>query len=116
MPTSHTWDGRVEQKFVVEYTLNDTTSAETLLSEDHFVHFFPTDTLTSFPRHIVFVIDISGSMGGIAKIFLIRLGLVKLGKVRHVIQDYLEWKRTMKSLPFSIFKVIGFNFYDINMV
>jgi len=25
-------------------------------------------------------------------------------------QDYLEWKRTMKSLPFSIFKAIGLNF------
>jgi len=28
----------------------------------------------------------------------------------HGIQDNLEWKRTMKSLPFSIFKAIGLNF------
>ncbi len=28
----------------------------------------------------------------------------------HGIQDNLEWKRTMKSLPFSIFKDIGLNF------
>ena len=28
----------------------------------------------------------------------------------HGIQDYLEWKRTMKSMPFSIFKAIGLNF------
>jgi hypothetical protein len=26
------------------------------------------------------------------------------------IQDNLEWKRTMKSLPFSIFEAIGLNF------
>jgi hypothetical protein len=28
----------------------------------------------------------------------------------HGIQDNLEWKRTMKRLPFSIFKAIGLNF------
>ena len=30
--------------------------------------------------------------------------------LKHGIQDNLEWKRTMKSLPFSIFKAIGLNF------
>ncbi len=35
---------------------------------------------------------------------------MKESLIRHGIQDYLEWKRTMKSLPFSIFKVIGLNF------
>ncbi len=31
-------------------------------------------------------------------------------RLKHGIQDYLEWKRTMKSLPFSIFKVTELNF------
>jgi hypothetical protein len=34
----------------------------------------------------------------------------KIDRTKHGIQDYLEWKRTMKSLPFSIFKVTGLNF------
>ncbi len=42
---------------------------------------------------------------------------LKFWMPNHGIQDYLEWKRTMKSLPFSIFKVTGLNFlwhqYDI---
>ncbi len=33
-----------------------------------------------------------------------------LRMMSHGIQDNLEWKRTMKSLPFSIFKAIGLNF------
>ncbi len=33
-----------------------------------------------------------------------------LSFLEHGIQDNLEWKRTMKSLPFSIFKAIGLNF------
>ena len=36
--------------------------------------------------------------------------LTKFPKITHGIQDNLEWKRTMKSLPFSIFKAIGLNF------
>ncbi len=39
----------------------------------------------------------------------VRLRVLKLLYI-HGIQDNLEWKRTMKSLPFSIFKAIGLNF------
>jgi hypothetical protein len=35
---------------------------------------------------------------------------VKQALFRHGIQDNLEWKQTMKSLPFSIFKATGLNF------
>jgi hypothetical protein len=64
-PTTATWNGRLQQKFVVQYRMNDPSAAELLWSDDHFVYFYPTEILTIFPRHIVFVIDVSGSMGGI---------------------------------------------------
>ncbi len=68
-----TWDGRIRQNFAVTYTLENPILEETIMSDDYFVHFFPTEALTNFPRHIIFVIDVSGSMQGMTKITLLRL-------------------------------------------
>jgi hypothetical protein len=38
------------------------------------------------------------------------VSLLNQSKISHGIQDNLEWKRTMKSLPSSIFKAIELNF------
>ncbi len=65
-PSALTWESQIQQKFGIQYSLNDKTSSETLFSNNYFVHFFPTKNVTAFPsRHIVFVIDISGSMYGL---------------------------------------------------
>ena len=44
--------------------LEKPSEEHTVFSDDYFVHFFPTETLTNFPKHIVFVVDVSGSMSG----------------------------------------------------
>lgn len=35
-----------------------------MLQDGYFVHFFAPDNLEPLPKHIVFVLDTSGSMGG----------------------------------------------------
>jgi hypothetical protein len=58
-----TWDGRIEKQFAIQYMLNGSRSETTLFSNDYFVHFLPDhkDTISVIPRHLVFVIDTSGS-------------------------------------------------------
>ena len=57
--------GRAYQQFSFAYTLQNAAEAETVLSPNNFLHFYSTDSLITYPKHIVFVIDVSGSMSGL---------------------------------------------------
>ncbi len=57
-------DGQIYQTFGVMFTLLNTSKEEVIVSGDHFAIFFPSESLTSFPKHAVFVIDV-GSMDGL---------------------------------------------------
>jgi hypothetical protein len=60
-----TTDGRIDQHFSVDYTFDDENSTNELQT-DHsfFAYFLSAESLTTFPKHIVCVIDVSGSMKG----------------------------------------------------
>ncbi|XP_021949887.1 inter-alpha-trypsin inhibitor heavy chain H3 isoform X1 [Folsomia candida] len=50
--------------FVVQYDINRTSTGEILLMEGYFVHFFSPESLPPLRKHVIFVLDISGSMYG----------------------------------------------------
>ncbi|KAJ3655071.1 hypothetical protein Zmor_014214 [Zophobas morio] len=52
-------------QFVVQYDVErDPQGGEVLVKDGYFVHFFAPSELEPLPKHIVFVLDHSGSMGG----------------------------------------------------
>ncbi|XP_026466177.1 inter-alpha-trypsin inhibitor heavy chain H4-like isoform X2 [Ctenocephalides felis] len=52
-------------QFVVQYDVErDPAGGEVLVYDGYFVHFFAPDDLKSLPKHVVFVLDTSGSMHG----------------------------------------------------
>ncbi|KPP75020.1 inter-alpha-trypsin inhibitor heavy chain H2-like [Scleropages formosus] len=56
----------VDGIFTVRYDVHrDNSAGELQVSDGHFVHFFAPNNLSSMPKNIVFVIDVSGSMWGI---------------------------------------------------
>jgi len=58
-------DGMVGQ-FIVQYDVDRHTQGnEIQVLDGYFVHFFAPDELEVMPRHVVFVLDLSGSMRGV---------------------------------------------------
>ncbi|KAJ8930553.1 hypothetical protein NQ314_016634, partial [Rhamnusium bicolor] len=52
-------------QFVVQYDVErDPLDGEVLLRDGYFVHFFAPNDLDPLPKHVVFALDTSGSMGG----------------------------------------------------
>ncbi|XP_018575267.1 inter-alpha-trypsin inhibitor heavy chain H4-like isoform X2 [Anoplophora glabripennis] len=52
-------------QFVVQYDVErEPLNGEILLQDGYFVHFFAPNDLNPLPKHVVFVLDTSGSMGG----------------------------------------------------
>ncbi|KAJ8924359.1 hypothetical protein NQ315_007155 [Exocentrus adspersus] len=59
------FDGFAGQ-FVVQYDIDrDPQGGETLYQDGFFINFFAPPNLEPIPKHIVFVLDTSGSMGGV---------------------------------------------------
>ncbi|GLG93780.1 Uncharacterized protein GBIM_01130, partial [Gryllus bimaculatus] len=57
-------EGLVGQ-LVVQYDVErDPQGGEVLLDQGYFVHFFAPDELPPLPKHVIFVLDVSGSMEG----------------------------------------------------
>ena len=53
-------------QFIVQYDvdLSSTGGNEIQVLDGYFVHYFAPENLQTLPRHIIFVVDISGSMSG----------------------------------------------------
>jgi uncharacterized protein YegL len=58
-------DGRIYETFNLCYKLNGTQMDDIIISNEYFIYFFPSETLSAFPKYIVFIIDVSGSMSGL---------------------------------------------------
>lgn len=53
-------------QFVVQYDVErDPQGGEVLVKDGYFVHFFAPSDLPALPKHVIFVLDTSGSMEGI---------------------------------------------------
>ena len=57
-------NGKAVQSFQMVYTMKGSNQADTILSREYFAHFFPNKIFAVSPRHVIFVIDVSGSMWG----------------------------------------------------
>jgi len=58
-------DQGVSGKFVVRYDVDrDGQESEVQVIDGYFVHYFVPENLPTLPKHVVFVLDISGSMRG----------------------------------------------------
>ena len=53
-------------QFIVQYDvdLSSTGGNEIQVLDGYFVHYFAPENLQTLPRHIIFVVDVSGSMSG----------------------------------------------------
>ncbi|XP_023954995.2 inter-alpha-trypsin inhibitor heavy chain H4 isoform X2 [Bicyclus anynana] len=51
-------------QFVVQYDVEQPKNGEILVNDGYFVHFFAPSSLQPLSKHVVFVLDISGSMYG----------------------------------------------------
>lgn len=54
--------GRIVKEFDVYYGLSDPEEPNTIIGQDYFSHFFLPEALLTYPKHVVFVLDVSGSM------------------------------------------------------
>ena len=56
----------MEGQFIVQYDvdLSSTGGNEIQVLDGYFVHYFAPEDLQTLPRHVVFVVDVSGSMSG----------------------------------------------------
>lgn len=56
--------GNIPKRIVLQYDIEHNKEAgQVLLWDGHFVHFF-SPTISVKPKHIIFVLDVSGSMRG----------------------------------------------------
>ena len=53
-------------QFIVQYDvdLSSTRGNEIQVLDGYFVHYFAPENLQTLPRHVIFVVDVSGSMSG----------------------------------------------------
>ena len=53
-------------QFIVQYDvdLSSTGGNEIQVLDGYFVHYFAPENLQTLPRHVIFVVDVSGSMSG----------------------------------------------------
>ena len=58
-------DGGIQGEFIVEYDVDRKDHENDVqVLDGYFVHFFAPESLSTLPKHVVFVLDISGSMLG----------------------------------------------------
>jgi len=58
-------DGGIQGQFIVEYDVDRKDHENDVqVLDGYFVHFFAPESLSTLPKHVVFVLDISGSMLG----------------------------------------------------
>ncbi len=57
-------DGRIYQNFSIQYAFKDKSTYQLVSDKSYFAYFFGPDLLTTFPKSIALVIDVSGSMRG----------------------------------------------------
>ncbi|XP_075236653.1 inter-alpha-trypsin inhibitor heavy chain H3-like isoform X2 [Lycorma delicatula] len=68
----------LQGQFVVEYDVDRAKSSQILLDEGYFVHFFtPDSSAPSLSKHVIFILDISGSMHG-RKIEQLKEAMIKI--------------------------------------
>ncbi|XP_077295080.1 inter-alpha-trypsin inhibitor heavy chain H4-like isoform X11 [Arctopsyche grandis] len=63
-PIKEPADSGVSGQFVVQYDVNRNVNGEVLVNDGYFVHFFAPDDLKPLSKHVIFVLDVSGSMAG----------------------------------------------------
>ncbi|XP_049952101.1 inter-alpha-trypsin inhibitor heavy chain H4-like [Schistocerca serialis cubense] len=85
----------ISGQLVVRYDVDrDASPSQILVSEDgYFVHFYAPPGLPPLPKHVVFVLDVSGSMHG-RKIEQLKTGM-------HTILDELNEGDVFSLIPFS---------------
>ncbi|XP_049857617.1 inter-alpha-trypsin inhibitor heavy chain H4-like isoform X2 [Schistocerca gregaria] len=85
----------VSGQLVVRYDVDrDASPSQILVSEDgYFVHFYAPPGLPPLPKHVVFVLDVSGSMRG--------RKLEQLKTAMHTILDELNAGDVFSLIPFS---------------
>ena len=55
----------LQGEFIVEYDVDRAAAKDDIqIIDGYFVHFFAPDTLPTLPKHVIFVLDVSGSMYG----------------------------------------------------
>ena len=54
----------IEEDFIVKYDVERKHNNEVQVIDGHFVHFFAPENLEVLPKHVIFVLDVSGSMTG----------------------------------------------------
>ncbi|XP_061167598.1 inter-alpha-trypsin inhibitor heavy chain H3-like [Saccostrea echinata] len=80
--------------FVISYDVNHQDDGGIVLVHNgYFVHYFSPSGLETLPKNIIFVIDISGSMGGFK--------IAKVGEVMHIILGKLRKKDYFNILLFD---------------
>ena len=57
--------GKSYHNLTMIYSVDDSNEEQLVLTNDHFAYFFPTKILTTFPKHFIFILDVSGSMAGL---------------------------------------------------
>lgn len=57
-----TKNGRVIKEFQLTYILKDPEIPSTVVSENYFAYYFMPEVLMAYPKHVIFVVDVSGSM------------------------------------------------------
>ncbi|CAG9823746.1 unnamed protein product [Phaedon cochleariae] len=81
-------------QFVVQYDVErDSRGGEVLLQDGYFVHFFAPEDLEPLSKHVVFVLDTSGSMSG-----------SKMEQLKDAMYSILDQLR-----PNDIFHIVEFN-------
>ncbi|XP_047121661.1 inter-alpha-trypsin inhibitor heavy chain H4-like [Schistocerca piceifrons] len=85
----------VSGQLVVRYDVDrDASPSQILVSEDgYFVHFYAPPGLPPLPKHVIFVLDVSGSMHG--------RKLEQLKTAMHTILDELNESDTFSLIPFA---------------
>ncbi|XP_023955028.2 inter-alpha-trypsin inhibitor heavy chain H3 [Bicyclus anynana] len=91
-------DGTALGQFVVEYDVERSNDGEILVNDGYFVHFLAPTSLPALRKHVVFVLDTSGSMYG--------REIDQLRKAMDVILSELN--------PYDYFNIIEFN-SDVKM-
>ncbi|XP_075219537.1 inter-alpha-trypsin inhibitor heavy chain H3-like isoform X2 [Lycorma delicatula] len=110
----------LQGQFVVEYDVNREKSSQILLDEGYFVHFFtPDSSAPSLSKHVVFILDISGSMHG-RKMEQLKEAMIKILNDLHgndyfsiilFSSDVITWSPTKTQY---LFKKGDYSAYDLN--
>lgn len=93
----------ISGQFVVQYDVEIDISGQILVNDGYFVHFFAPKNLKPLRKHVIFVLDVSGSMIG-----------RKINQLKEAMMSILEDLN-----PGDYFNIIDFNYnakvwYDLH--